>query len=151
MSYMGEMIAYEAEGYGRLFQDVVPTQCMEKEQTSLGSNAELEIHTEQAFSDLKPDILSLACLRGDPAALTYILPVKTILENLNWEESALLRQPLWKTGVDLSFKLNGHEFKQGDVRGPMPILSGDLTRPTLVFDQDLMRGITPKTNVMVKK
>ena len=49
MSYMGEMIAYEAEGYGRLFQDVVPTQCMEKEQTSLGSNAELEIHTEQAF------------------------------------------------------------------------------------------------------
>jgi len=151
VSYMGEMIAYEAEGYGRLFQDVVPTQCMEKEQTSLGSNTELEIHTEQAFSDLKPDILSLACLRGDPAALTYILPVKTILENIKAEEAVLLKQPLWKTGVDLSFKLNGHEFQKGDVRGPMSILSGDLTRPTLTFDQDLMRGLTRKSNDMIKK
>lgn len=151
MSYMGEMIAYEAEGHGRLFQDVVPTQCMEKEQTSLGSNTELEIHTEQAFSDLKPDILSLACLRGDPAALTYILPVKSILENITTDEAVLLRQPLWKTGVDLSFKLDGHEFQQGDVRGPMPILTGNLERPTLVFDQDLMRGLTRKSNDMVKK
>jgi L-asparagine oxygenase len=151
VSYIGEMISYEAEGYGRLFQDVVPTQCMEKKQTSLGSNTELEIHTEQAFSDLKPDILSLACLRGDPAALTYILPVKTILEHLTDEERVLLRQPLWKTGVDLSFKLDGHEFKKGDIRGPMSILSGDLARPTLVFDQDLMRGLTQKSNDMVKK
>ena len=183
VSYMGEMIAYEAEGYGRLFQDVVPTQCMEKEQTSLGSNAELEIHTEQAFSDLKPDILSLACLRGDPVALTYVLPVKTILENITADEALLLRQPLWKTGVDLSFKLHlfsiktpsslavmsergdadyasskqmrncidGHEFQKGDVRGPMSILSGNLARPTLTFDQDLMRGLTRKSNDMIKK
>ena len=104
------MIAYEAEWYGKLFQDVVPLRAMEKAQTSLGSNTELEIHTEQAFSKLKPDILSLACLRGDPNAYTHIFPVQTILNNLTTEEKALLREPLWYTGVDLSFKLNNNEF-----------------------------------------
>jgi L-asparagine oxygenase len=154
MSYMSEMIAYEAEGYGRLFQDVVPIKSMEKEQTSIGSATELEIHTEQAFSDLKPDILSLACLRGDPTALTYILPVKTIMDNLSSDELILLKQPLWKTGVDLSFKIAGHEFKNGDIRGPMPILSTSAfgsTRPILTFDQDLMFGITTRSHRMVKK
>jgi len=64
MAVIGEMVAYEAEGYGRLFQDVIPIKQMETIQTSVGSNTELEIHTEQAFSELRPDILSLACLRG---------------------------------------------------------------------------------------
>ena len=55
INVIAEMIAYEAEGYGRLFQDVVPIKSMETAQTSLGSNTELEIHTEQAFSKLRPD------------------------------------------------------------------------------------------------
>jgi L-asparagine oxygenase len=153
LSYMSEMIAYEAEGYGRLFQDMVPIKSMEREQTSVGSTAELEIHTEQAFSDLKPDILSLACLRGDANALTFILPVKKIIDNLSSDEVTLLKQPLWKTGVDLSFKISGHEFKNGDIRGPMPILSRgvDISRPILTFDQDLMFGITPRSSLMIKK
>ena len=33
-----------------------------------GSGVELELHTEQAFSKLRPDVLSLACLRGNPKA-----------------------------------------------------------------------------------
>ena len=149
---VSEMIAYEAEGYGRLFQDVIPIQSMANKQTSVSSNIELEIHTEQAFSKLKPDILSLSCIRGDPNALTYILPVKYILDNLSQDEIALLREPLWLTGVDLSFKLNGNDFIDGDIRGPMPILSGDdETDPILVFDQDLMKGITEESHNMIKK
>jgi L-asparagine oxygenase len=153
LSHISEMIAYEAEGYGRLFQDMIPIKSMEKEQTSVGSTTELEIHTEQAFSDLKPDILSLACLRGDTNAITYILPVKKIIENLSSDKVTLLKQPLWKTGVDLSFKISGHEFKNGDIRGPMSILSRglDISRPILTFDQDLMFGITPRSSVMIKK
>lgn len=152
ISYMSEMIAYEAEGYGRLFQDVVPIKSMENKQTSIGSATELEIHTEQAFSDLKPDILSLACLRGDSNANTYILPVNYIINDITPEELILLKQPLWKTGVDLSFKLNGHEFQKGNVRGPMPILSNNgSSRPILTFDQDLMFGITQNSHRMVKK
>jgi len=151
VSSIGEMIAYEAEGYGNLFQDVVPLRTMEKAQTSLGSNTELEIHTEQAFSKLKPDILSLACLRGDTNAYTHIFPVHTILNNLTTEEKALLREPLWYTGVDLSFKLNNNDFLDGDLRGPLPIISGPPTDPTLIFDQDLMTGRTQEATNMIRK
>ena len=151
VSAVGEMIAYEAECYGNLFQDIVPLKTMEKAQTSLGSNAELEIHTEQAFSKFKPDILSLACLRGDPNAYTHIFPVQTILNNLTTEEKVLLREPLWYTGVDLSFKLNNNEFLDGDLRGPLPIISGPSNDPTLIFDQDLMTGTTQEATNMIKK
>jgi len=122
ISLMGELVGYEAECFGNLFQDIVPNKSMAKKQTSLGSNVELEIHTEQAFSKLRPDILSLACVRGDENAYTYILPVRSILNNTNEYEHKLLRLPLWKTEVDLSFKLNGHEFIEGDIRGPIPII-----------------------------
>jgi L-asparagine oxygenase len=148
---ISEMIAYEAEGYGRLFQDIVPSQDMEQFQTSLSSGVELELHTEQAFSKLRPDILSLACLRGDHSALTYILPVQAILENMCEEELVILRKPLWKIGVDLSFKLNGNEFLEGDIRGPFSILRGSSEHPYLVFDQDLTIGITEEAEKMKNK
>jgi L-asparagine oxygenase len=151
ISIMSDMIAYEAEGYGNLYQDVVPMKEMATIQTSVGSNAELEIHTEQAFSNLRPDILSLACLRGDKEALTYILPVNEITKNLSNDDVDVLYKPLWKTGVDLSFKLNGHEFIEGDVRGPLAILNGRIDDPKLIFDQDLMEGITDESNKMIKK
>jgi L-asparagine oxygenase len=151
INFIGEMISYEAEGYGRLFQDIVPIKKMENQQTSVGSNTELEIHTEQAFSKLRPDILSLACIRGDPLAQTYILPVNYILEHMNIEEREILRLPLWKTGVDLSFKLNENEFIDGDIRGPMPIINGDDDDPKLIFDQDLMFGTTEEASLLIKK
>jgi L-asparagine oxygenase len=124
---------------------------MENEQTSVGSNTELEIHTEQAFSKLRPDILSLACIHGDPKALTYILPVKYILEDLDENEREIIKLPLWKTGVDLSFKLNHKEFIEGDVRGPFPIISGNSNDPRLLFDQDLMFGTNEKSCQLIKK
>jgi Taurine catabolism dioxygenase TauD, TfdA family len=137
ISVLGQMIAYEAEGGGELFQDIVPDKSMANNQSSIGSHTELEIHTEQAFSKLRPDFLSLACLRGDPEALTYVLPLQVILDNLSKEEIDLLKQPLWTTGVDLSFRLHGLEFIEGDIRGPMPILSRGMEglAEGLVFDK----------------
>jgi L-asparagine oxygenase len=151
LNVIGELISYEAEGYGGLFQDIVPVKKMENKQTSVSSNTELEIHTEQAFSKLRPDILSLACIRGDLLAQTYVLPVQYILENMNVNEREMLRLPLWKTGVDLSFKLNGNEFIEGDVRGPFPIISGDNEDPKLLFDQDLMFGVNEDADNLIKK
>jgi L-asparagine oxygenase len=150
MSVISDLISYEAECDGALFQDVVPTKSMAQLQTSMGS-AELEIHTEQAFSKLRPDFLSLSCLRGDPEAKTYIMPVQSILQNVSNEEQGWLREPLWYSGVDVSFKLNGQEFLEGDVRGPMSILSADLEDPHLVFDQDLMYGVTEDSQHMIDK
>jgi L-asparagine oxygenase len=164
VSVISNMIAYEAEGYGRLYQDVIPVKSMEKNQTSISSSVELEIHTEQAFSKLRPDILSLACLRGNANANTYILPVNSIINNVSERELEMLKTPLWNTGVDLSFKLNGHEFIEGDIRGPMSIIRGYkdprlenedprlvFDDPLLVFDQDLMTGITDESNEMIQK
>jgi L-asparagine oxygenase len=152
LSVIADLVAYEAECNGELFQDIVPVKSMANLQSSVGSNYDLEIHTEQAFSKLRPAILSLACLRKNEGALTYILPVKSILEGFSKDDQDLLREPLWKTGVDLSFKLDGHEFLEGDVRGPLPIISGaNVDDPLLTFDQDLMTGITPETDTMVSR
>jgi L-asparagine oxygenase len=148
---LGEMIAYEGEGYGRLFQDMVPKKTLSDTQTSLGSNVELEIHTEQAFSKLKPDVLTLGCLRGDENAITYILPVHIILDNMDDCKKNLLRQPLWKIGVDLSFKMNFDQFIDGDIRGPMPIIYGSQEDPFLIFDQDLMTGINEEAEQLKKE
>ena len=149
LNYLGEMIAYEAEGNGYLFQDIVPVKSMATLQSSVGSNIELEIHTEQAFSNLRPDILCLACLKTDENAWTYFLTIDTLLSQLTSDEIELLHQPLWYIGVDLSFKLHGNEFIEGDIRGPISILNADSS--SLVFDQDLMRGITEEAQQMILK
>jgi L-asparagine oxygenase len=145
------MVAYEAEGHGRLYQDMVPNRAMALSQTSLGSGVELELHTEQAFSKLRPDILSLACLRGHPDAKTYVLPAHVLLEHMTPFERKLLRRELWTTGVDGSFKLGGHEFIEGDLRGPLAIIGGAQDDPTIVFDQDLMVGVTDEAQALIAR
>jgi L-asparagine oxygenase len=47
-------------------------------------------------------------------------------------------------------KVNGKEFFNGDVRGPMPILYG-VADPQLVFDQDLMRGDSEESQALLQK
>ncbi len=147
----GQMVAYEAEGYGCLYQDMVPNRAMATTQTSMGSSVELELHTEQAFSSLRPDVLSLACLRGHPDAKTYVLPAHALIEHLTVFERELLRQKLWMTEVDPSFRLGGHEFLDGINRGPLPIVAGAEDDPTVCFDQDLMSGTTEQAQGMIQR
>lgn len=141
---IGEMVAYEAEADGHLFQDMMPNKLLKDSQTSLGSNTELELHTEQAFSDVKPDYLSLACLKGDMQAKTYYLHLNHILENISIEEKELLENKLWNIGVDLSFVMNGCSSKE---RGPLSIIQNN----QLIFDQDLMKGTTSQATELIKK
>jgi L-asparagine oxygenase len=138
--FLGSMVAYEAEGGGRLFQDMVPSRAAAMTQTSLSSTIELQVHTEQAFSDLRPDYLSLACLRDDPCASTLIITAKEIARRCTPEEVELLRQPQWTTTIDESFLGHAHHFEAGLTRGPMPVLYGAHDDPFMTFDQDLMRG-----------
>ncbi|WP_344163838.1 TauD/TfdA family dioxygenase [Kribbella yunnanensis] len=148
---LGHLIAYEAEGSGRLFQDMVPARAAARTQTSLSSLTELELHTEQAFSALKPDYISLACLRGDPDARTYTLTAKQVSAHISGADLAVLRERLWMTGVDESFRVGGQQFDDGDVRGPMPIISGAAGDPYIVFDQDLMAGRTPEADAAFER
>jgi L-asparagine oxygenase len=68
------------------------------------------------------------------------------MKHLTEEEVSLLKKPLWMCGVDLSFVLGGAEDK---LRGPMSILSKDSSE--IVFDQDLMMGITPDAEKMIQR
>ena len=142
--YIGEMISYQAEAHGRLFQDMVPNKKLMTTQTSLGSKIELELHTEQAFSDLKPDFLCLSCLKGDENAKTYYLHIDDIIRNLSEEDSSLLKKELWKIGVDLSFIMNGCS---SEIRGPVSIINDN----NLVFDQDLMVGMSEEAKFIIQK
>ena len=144
--YIGHMVSYEAEGDGYLFQDMVPNKELSTTQTSLGSKVELELHTEQAFSDYRPDYLSLACIKGDENAYTYFLHVNQIVEELTDKETQYLEKKKWKIGVDMSFALNGCDFV---TRGPLSILNNRYDHYDLVFDQDLMIGETKTSSKMI--
>jgi L-asparagine oxygenase len=146
--FCSELIAYEAEENGAMFQHIIPSPEMKYTQSSSGSGVELEIHTEQAFSKLRPDILSLACVRGNKSAITYILPLKSIIDNVTCEEYQLLQQPLWMCGVDLSFRVGGFDFVEGETRGPMSIIS---EKEKLNYDYDLMSGLTPEATELHAK
>ena len=149
-SCLGHMVGYEAEAGGRLFQDMVPSPAMADTQTSQSSRVVLEAHTEQSFSALGPDLVSLMCLRGDPAAATYVFPATDLLPHLTAAEEELLRRPLWTFEVDQSFRLDGAAFVAGDVRGPFPVLAGPAEDPTFLFDQDLQRGTTPEAQRLLE-
>ena len=146
--YIGEMVSYEAEGDGRLFQDMVPNETMQDSQTSLSSKAELELHTEQAFSELRPDYLSLACLKGASDAKTYLLDICDLMDSLDIEDICLLKQSLWNIGVDLSFKMNGCS---DHIRGPIPIITVLDQSLQLNFDQDLMIGLNEEAKLLSEK
>lgn len=150
-SCLGHMIGYEAEAGGRLFQDMVPSPAMADTQTSLSSRVVLEAHTEQSFSTLAPDVVSLLCLRGDPAAATYVFPATDLLRHLTPAQEELLRRPLWTFEVDESFRLRGDDFVDGDVRGPHPVLAGPADDPSFRFDQDLQRGTTPQAQELLEE
>jgi L-asparagine oxygenase len=139
----GTLVKYPEE-CDSLFQDIVPMRLTSSLQTSSSSDKPLEIHTEQAFSEDRPNFLSLACLRGDPNAVTYTLTLETLLTHLSLEEISYLNKQMWMCRVDLSFILGG---AKDNLRGPMAILQDD----RLVFDQDLMTGLTPKADKMIRR
>ena len=138
------LVAYKEECNGAMFQDIVPVKSLAKLQTSTSSDQPLEIHTEQAFWEQRPTFISLACLRGDSNAVTYVLPLETLLQHLSAEDVEYLKKPMWVCRVDTSFILGG---AKNTLHGPMPILR----ESSIVFDQDLMSGIVPKADLLIRK
>lgn len=138
---LGEMVAYETED-GQLFQDVVPTRRAANTQTSLSCGVELQPHTEQAFSPMPPNWVSLGALRGDREAATYTLSARTLLAALEPSERQLLRQPLWTAGGDEPFLGGGHRFRGADLHESFPIIEGSDEDPRIRFDQDLFWGVS---------
>lgn len=98
------------------------------------------MRTEEAFSDaLRPDFLVLGCLRGDPAACTFTLILREVAGRIAPDR---LQKPHWMTKVDESCRVGAHAFDDGEDREPLPIVTGAEDDAFIVFDQDLMAGVT---------
>lgn len=145
----GTMLAYEAEGNGNLIQDMVPNPKLAMTQQSQGSKVELEAHTEQCFSEFKPDYVVLGCLRGDENAFTFAYSARKFVEHFTEEELEMLREPRWMTQIDDSFKPFIPD--PNAVRGPYPILTGPVDDPYILIDQDLMHGVTRESQELLDK
>jgi len=146
---LGTMIAYEAEGNGNLVQDMVPNPKLAMTQQSQGSKVELEAHTEQCFSEYRPDYVVLGALRGDPEAYTYAYAARKFVQHFTDEELKQLREPRWMTQIDDSFK--PYIPDPNAVRGPYPILTGPEDDPYILIDQDLMHGVTREAQELLNK
>ncbi|PRY13451.1 TfdA family taurine catabolism dioxygenase TauD [Kineococcus rhizosphaerae] len=145
---LGHMVGYAAEGHGHLLQDMVPNAKLAATQQSQGSRVELEAHTEQCFSALRPDYVVLGCLRGDADAATYAFRALDLLGHVDPTEVMELFRPLWTTLVDESF---ADFLDTREVRGPFSILSGEIDDPTMLIDQDLMHGITKRAQALLER
>ncbi|MBO9626723.1 MAG: TauD/TfdA family dioxygenase [Microbacterium sp.] len=146
---LGTMVGYQAENGGRLIQDMVPNPKLAMTQQSQSSKVELEAHTEQCFSDLKPDYVILGALRGDPNAFTYCYAAHKFVEHFTEDELRQLREPRWMTQIDDSFK--PYIPDPNAVRGPYPILTGPEDDPYILIDQDLMHGVTKDAQELLDK
>src|SRR3990167_1641329 len=140
-SLLGEPYSYVQEGNGLLYHDVTPYKAYERELSSKSSKMNLDFHTELVFHHFIPDYLLLFCIRGcrDQEAKTYISSITHSLSEVSNDLRRLLEQPLFRTGIDVSFGNTNTIKGNGKV---VPILYGDPKNPFLNFDPDMMEPTT---------
>jgi L-asparagine oxygenase len=132
---VGELVGYEGEGEGRIFQDVVAAP--DEGEDIGGSSA--RPRTERAHSPLRPDFVSVACLSGRFVETTYVLDARTLLKALDHREQGLTREPLWTT------RPPGSPGRDSEARvGPLPIIEGSDEDPLIRFDAEVDWGIVPE-------
>jgi len=137
---IGRAVGYDREQGGRLIQDIFPVRSNELAQVSSSSKVVLGSHTETAFHPHKPRYVVLLCLRSDPQAATTYADVADIIVHLADEDLAVLQTNEFVTSVDPSFMSNGEPDTQ--VRVTPLTATGDGW--SLIYDQLLMRGTTPR-------
>ncbi len=81
---LGDPIAWSSLQEGRLLNDMLPVPGQEGAQTGQGSEADLELHIEDCFSDERCDALALLCLRNhDAVPSTLVTSAALDLERLD--------------------------------------------------------------------
>ncbi|MGW4377978.1 TauD/TfdA family dioxygenase [Streptomyces albidoflavus] len=136
---MGEVVAFDKEKSGALVQDVVPVPGMEAFQGNAGS-VKLNMHTENAFHPLRPDLVGLMCLRNDHAnvAKLRVASVRRIVPLLPEAERAVLHEPRFTIAAPASFDMPpGSEQPRGLLTGSVddPDLTVDFSSTTALDDE----------------
>ena len=147
---LGEIFSYAQERNGALFQNIVPTRSNRQALSSESSETLLDFHTEVAFHPHGPDYLLLYCLRSDPesAAATLVASLRNILPLLSQAEIALLWEPCFRTGIDLSF---GNQACQKGNGRMVSVLYGNPLDPLFCFDPDLMASPRKEAAALLEK
>lgn len=132
---VGELVGYEGEREGRIFQDMVAA-------PGRGGGVDDSAprpRNERAHSSLRPDFVSVACLSGRFVETTYVLDARTLLKALDQREQALAREPLWTT------RPPGPAGRDSEARlGPLPVIEGSDEDPLIRYDAELDWGIVPE-------
>lgn len=126
---LGEVVAFDKEKSGALLQDVVPVPGMETFQGNAGS-VKLNMHTENAFHPLRPDLVGLMCLRNDHenVAKLRVASVRRIVPLLPAPVRAVLHEPRFLIEAPASF-----DMPSGSAR-PRGVLTGSPDDPDLTVD-----------------
>ncbi|MFE2166023.1 TauD/TfdA family dioxygenase [Streptomyces sp. NPDC059447] len=119
---LGEVVAYRAEKFGALVQNVVPIPGREESQSNAGSTL-LELHVENAFHPHRPDYVGLLCLRNDHTgtAGTFVSSIRRALALLPDDVREVLSAPRFATEPPPSFQAGEtprHPVLGGDPRDP---------------------------------
>lgn len=148
-SGLGDLMAYHQEKAGSLFQNVIPTAINANNLSSESSESPLDFHTEAAFHPNMPDYLLLYCARPNPDrdAATSVGGVRMMIPQVPLKYRPVLREPVFKTGIDFSF---GSQDRQAGNGPMMSILSGDPFDPLMKLDPDLMVGMGPDARTALK-
>jgi L-asparagine oxygenase len=133
---LGQPVGYAPEHGGDLVQNISPVARDADRQVSTSSKSTLAFHTEAAFHPHRPRYLLLLCLRGDSAAATTLCSVRALTDAVSPRDRAVLATARFTTAADESY-VGGPSSKRSLARA---ILTGDLARPKLWLDADLMRG-----------
>jgi L-asparagine oxygenase len=143
----GHPVGYLQEQHGRVVQDIFPIKKSAESQISSSSKTTLELHTEAAFHPYLPDYLLLLCLRGDENAGTTYSDLSDILKDIHVGIINILKQSLFETSVDESFRLNGEE--NTFIKLPVLICDSD-GKYTMKYDRTVMSGITTEAQMALK-
>jgi L-asparagine oxygenase len=135
---LGEPVGYLPEQAGDIVQNIVPVQQSATRQVSTSSKVQLMFHTEAAFHPHRPRYLLLLCLRGDPSAATTLASIREVAPFIDPTLHNVLFAPRFRTAPDESYLKNPDAPRK--LGAPMPVLSGDRDKPSMVFDAELMVG-----------
>jgi len=120
---------------GSLVQNILGVRGREKAQTAEGSQAVLEWHVEDAFTENRCDYFGLLCLRGDLRAVTLLSPARQFRLPARIED--VLREPRFVQSPDAAHR------SEECALPPSPIFSGRRDDPEICFDAVYQRAADP--------
>lgn len=134
---LGEPIGYVQESGGELINNFFPHESSANDLTSDSYDAELDLHTENAFHGIMPDFLVLLCLRQDvlKQAITYVSSINKLMGHLSQEDLNFFFCEKY------NFLSDYCQFEKNcriDIGKRQTVLYGDFSSPFFRFDPGFM-------------